>query len=303
MLRALRWTALFLGYSVVGWSGDLAASLIGGEPAFRTEVAVQRDAPEAAGVAVRVEPSRSGRCAYEVERRVSLSASAAEWLRLSAGSGELTVEGRDGSGQVQAVGRACASDESYLEDLTLTLERRGDDVVLVANYPDRDGRGSWRGNDYARIDLAVEVPRGMAVDLEDSSGGLEVSGTGELRIDDSSGEIRVREVEGPVWIDDSSGGIDVRDVGGDVEVDDGSGGVELTDVRGSVRVRDGSGEIDVAGVEGDVVVADDGSGSIDVRDVRGDFSVRSDGSGGIRYSGIGGSVDIPADKRRHRRGG
>jgi len=300
MLRALRWTALFLGYSVVGWSGDLAASLIGGQPAVRTDFDVRVDVPE---VAVRIEPARSGRCAYEAERTVSVSASAAEWLRLSAGSGELTVEGREDADHVQAVGRACASDEEYLEDLTLTLERRGDDVVLVANYPYRDGRGGWRGEDYARIDLAVEVPRGMAVDLEDSSGGMEVSGTGELRIDDSSGEILVHGVDGPVWIDDSSGGIEVRDVGGDVEVDDGSGGIELTDVRGSVLVRDGSGEIDVAGVEGDVVVADDGSGSIDVRDVRGDFSVRSDGSGGIRYSGITGSVDIPSDKRGHRHGG
>jgi hypothetical protein len=300
MLRALKWTSLFLGYGFVGFCGDLAASLLAGEPALHRSVAVDVDVDvDVPDVDVRVEAIRSGRCAYEAERTVSISASAAEWLRLSAGSGELTVEGRDGADRVLAVGRACASDPSYLDELTLTLERRGDDILLSANYPDRDGRGGWRGNDYARIDLAVEVPRDMAVDLDDSSGGIEVSGTGELRIDDSSGEILVHGVNGAVWIDDSSGSIDVRDVAGDVEVDDGSGEVELADIEGSVLVRDGSGEIDVAEVEGNVEVADDGSGSIEVRNVRGDFSVRSDGSGAVRYSGIGGAVDVPRDKRRH----
>ena len=298
MVRAFRWTALFLGYGVVGWGGDLAASLLAGRPAPDMSMEIRVDVPD---LDVRVEPSHSGRCAYETEREVSISASTANWLRLSAGSGELTVEGRAGADHVHAIGRVCASDESYLDELALTLERRGDDVVLTANYPDDDG--GWRGDDYARIDLAVEIPLDMAVDLEDSSGGMEVSGTGELRIDDSSGEILVHGVNGAVSIDDSSGGIEVRDVTGDVEVDDGSGEVDLSDIRGSVRVRDGSGGIDVAEVEGDVVIGDDGSGSIDVRDVRGDFSVRSDGSGGIRYSGVGGTVDIPADKRRHGRGG
>ena len=300
MLRALRWTALFLGYGLVGFSGDLAAALLAGEPALSRNVEVRVDLPD---FDVQVEPAHSGRCAYEAERKVSLTASAAEWLRLDAGSGELTIEGRAGLDRVQAVGRACASDESYLEELTLTLERRGDDVVLATHYPNRNGRGGWRGEDYARIDLVVEVPLDMAVDLEDSSGGMDITGTGELRIDDSSGEIFVHGVNGAVWIDDSSGSIDVRDVVGDVEVDDGSGEVELSNVQGSVLVRDGSGGIDVAEVKGDVVIGDDGSGSIDVRDVEGDFTVRSDGSGGIRFSGIGGTVDVPADKRRHRRGG
>jgi hypothetical protein len=300
MLRALRWTALFLGYGVVGFGGDMAAALLAGEPPLRRSVEVRVDVPD---FDVRVQPARSGSCAYEDERTVSIAATAADWLRLTAGSGELTIEGRAGLDRVQAVGRVCASDESYLDELTLTLERRGDDVVLAANYPNRNGHGGWRGEDYARIDLAVEVPLDMAVDLDDSSGGMDVGGTGELRIDDSSGEIFVHGVNGAVWIDDSSGSIDVRDVAGDVEVDDGSGGVDLSNVQGSVRVRDGSGGIDVAEVEGDVIIADDGSGSIDVRDVRGDFAVRSDGSGGIRYSGVGGTVDVPADKRRHRRGG
>lgn len=298
MLRAMRVTALFLGYGLVGFGGDYAAGMLVDHPHARRNVDVNVDVaiPD---FDLQIEPMRSGDCAFQVERRVSVEASASDLLRLSAGSGELRVEGRAGLDRVQAVGRVCASEEEYLDDLRITLERRGGDVALATHYPHQGRRGSWRGNDYARIDLMVEVPLNMAVDLEDSSGGMEISGTGELRIDDSSGEIDVHDVNGAVRIDDSSGGIDVRGISGDVEVDDGSGGIDLSDIGGSVRLRDGSGSINAVAVQGNVVVDDDGSGSISVRDVRGDFQVRSDGSGGIRYSGVEGTVDIPRDKRRH----
>jgi len=298
MLRAMRVTALFLGYGLVGFGGDYAAGMLVDHPHARrnVDVNVDLDVPD---FDVQIEPMRSGDCAFQAERRVSVEASASDLLRLSAGSGELRVEGRAGLDRVQAVGRVCASEQEYLDDLRITLERRGGDVALATHYPHQGRRGSWRGNDYARIDLTVEVPLNMAVDLEDSSGGMEISGTGALRIDDSSGEIDVHDVTGAVRIDDSSGGIDVRGVSGDVEVDDGSGGIDLSDIGGSVRLRDGSGSINAVAVQGNVVVDDDGSGSISVRDVRGDFQVRSDGSGGIRYSGVEGTVDIPRDKRRH----
>jgi len=305
MMRGMKLAALFMGYGLVGYGGDYAVGLLAQEPARHGDVRVdvRVDVPE---VDVHVDVDRvfghSGSCDFEVERRVAVSASAAQLLRLRAGSGELSVQGRQGLGQVQAVGRACASDESYLEDLQLTLDRSGDDIVLSAHYPDRSDRRNWHGNDYARIDLAVEIPMDMAVDLEDSSGSMEISGTGALSIDDSSGDIRVADAAGSVTIDDSSGGIYVEGVRGDVAIDDGSGEVNVSDVTGSVRLRDGSGSLDVDQVTRDVVVDRDGSGSISVRDVGGDFRVRADGSGGIRYSGVAGAVDIPV-KKRSRRGG
>jgi len=303
MMRGLKLTALFLGFGALGVGGGWAMGLFAGEASGdRPLVAVELSASSDDPVDVDVDVStlgRNGRCAYEAERRVALDASAGEWLRVSAGSGELSVQGREGLSRVQAVARACASDEEALQALTLTLERIDRDVVLSAHYPDRS-RG-W-DNDYARLDMIVEVPLHMAVDIDDSSGSMEVGGTGETRIDDSSGSILVRQVEGPLWIDDSSGEIDVRGVRGDVEIEDGSGEVDVTDVGGTVHVRDGSGSISVFEVERDVVIDSDGSGSISVRDVRGDFRVGRDGSGGIRYSGISGQVDIPRDKR-DRRGG
>lgn len=300
MHPGIKLAALFVGFGVVGFSGDYAAGLLAHERALRRHVAVDVDVPE---VRVAVKALGSDRCAYSVERRVSLDASASELLRVDAGSGELEVRGVEGAGKVEAVGRVCASDEAYLDDLQITLERRGGDVVLRAHYPD-SRRRSWRGGEnYARIDLTVEMPRGMAADVDDSSGGMEVSGTGALRIEDSSGEIIAHDILGELTIDDSSGGIDLRNIQGDVTIDDGSGEIDVEGVTGTLRLSDGSGSIDASDVSKDVIVSDDGSGSIRVRNVGGDFQVRSDGSGGIRYSGVEGTVDIPSRKRSGRRGG
>lgn len=262
---------LFLTYSAIGFGGDYAVGLFAQDSHAAgsyvvtvdpVDVDVQVD-PE---VVVDVRVRHSGDCSYELDREVSISASAAAALRVDAGSGSLRIEGRRGLDEVQAVGRVCASHEEFLEDLRLTLERVGRDVVLSAHYP--DSRRDWRVNRTARIDLTVLVPLGMDLD-----------------------------------IDDSSGGIEIEDVAGDVEIRDGSGGIDVRDVQGTVRLNDGSGGIDVAEVEQDVIVEDDGSGSIEVRSVGGDLIVHDDGSGSIRHSDVQGRVEIPADKRERRRGG
>jgi hypothetical protein len=295
MVRGLKMLSLFLGYASLGFGGDYVVGLMAQDDTSRFHVVV-REIEHAHEVDAHVQVRHSDRCAYGVERRVEVDASATELLRLRAGAGALAVSGREGIDRVEAVGMACASDEALLHDLTLSLERVDGDIVLSAHYP-RSVGGRSRG-EYARIDLAVEVPRGMPVDLDDSSGGLEVSGTGALRIDDSSGSIHVRDVLGTVLIDDSSGSIELRGISGNVSVDDGSGEIDLRDIEGAVTIRDGSGSVRVVGTGSDVVVERDGSGSIEVRDVSGDFSVLADGSGSIRHSGVAGAVQIPSNKRR-----
>ncbi len=308
MMRVARVAALFLGYGALGLSGDYAVGLMADDHVVEHVIVVdQHEAVvdveailDAVRVTVDVQVRHSEQCEYMVDRKLSIAASASQLLRLSAGSGELRVEGRQGLGEVRVVGTACASEESFLEDLIVTLEEVRGEIVLSAHYP--EGR-SWRGNRTAKIDLMVEIPLGMSADIDDSSGSMEIVGSGSLNIDDSSGSILVRGANGSVEIDDGSGGIQVIDVAGDVRIEDGSGSIEIEGVEGSVYLDDGSGSISVKEVDQNVVVGDDGSGSIAVQNVGGDFSVRNDGSGGIRHSGVEGSVDIPADRRSRRRRG
>jgi len=305
MTTGVRLASLFLTYGAIGFGGDYVVELMGRQARNQESFVITVDAR--ADIDVRVDPEvvagvrtrRGGECEYEIDRELTVSVSAGSTLSVNAGSGELRIEGRQGLDEIQAVGRVCASHEEFLDDLQITAEMVGQNVVLSAHYPETWG---WRGNRTARIDLTIAMPLGMELDVDDSSGSMVISGSGELRIDDSSGSMRVSGINGSLSIDDSSGDIVVEDVAGDVEIRDGSGGIDVRDVRGTVSLRDGSGGIDVAEVERDVIVEDDGSGSIDVRAVGGDFIVRDDGSGGIRHRDVGGAVQIPRDKQRRRRG-
>lgn len=235
-------------------------------------------------------------CKFEDELSISMSVGAGDALRLNAGSGSLEIIGVDGLREVRAVARACASHEEFLEDLDLTAEMDGSELVMETHHPDFSGMRGW-GNRYARLDLRIEVPEGMVADIEDSSGEMILEGLGALNIQDSSGEIEAHRILGSVRIDDSSGEIGLWDVTGDVEIDDGSGEIGISGVSGMVTIDDSSGEINVKDVEGSVRVIRDGSGSIEVDGVGGDFIVERDGSGSIDFSNVQGTVDVPRRRR------
>lgn len=218
---------------------------------------------------------------YDAPRNATVNASGATILRIDARAGNLRVTGRADLTEVRVRGTARASSKGLLEDIKLEAVRTGNQIHVRADLPEQRG-SNWRWNEQALLDLVLEVPATLPLDIEDTSGDIVVeSVAAKVRIDDSSGEIRVRET-GDLWISDNSGGIDIRNVKGNVDIDeDSSGEIEVYDVTGSVRV------------------GRDSSGSIDVSRVGGDFIVERDGSGSIDYDNVKGKVDIPS-KDRHR---
>jgi len=247
-------------------------------------------------VATHVLHNAQSQCRFEAERTLAVPASDGDRLRLTAGSGSLEVVGVGGLDEVRATARACASHEEFLEDLQLASARDGSTLVVETRYPDWGNQGGW-GQRYARLDLRLEVPEGMMADIRDSSGEMKVANLGDLVIDDSSGEIEVRDIRGSVRIDDSSGEINLWAVTGNVEIKDGSGEIDVSEVGGMLTVDDGSGEINARDVDGTVRVVRDGSGSIEVDGVGGDFVVERDGSGSIHFRNVAGTVDVPRKRR------
>ena len=232
------------------------------------------------------------RCEFRDELEITGPARGS--LDVDAGAGTLAIRGRDGIAEIRVAATLCASDRDRLEALTVDL--RGD--RLETDYPNLS-RG-WLGvNRYARIDLVVEVPSGMNIRVEDSSGSLEIEGVGEVELQDGSGSMSLRSV-GSVVIEDGSGSLKVVDVTGDIEVEDGSGSMQIEEVTGDVLIRDGSGSIKVEAVGGTVRIDGVGSGGVSVRDVDGDLVVRDGRRERIRYSDIRGVVDLPPARRRGR---
>ena len=221
---------------------------------------------------------------YDEPRNATVPASGATLLKVDARAGQLRVTGRADLTEVRVRGTARASSRSILADIRLEAVREGNEVHVRAIVPEHSGRDCCDWNDQALLDLVIEAPAKLAVDIDDTSGDMTIEDVAaKVRVDDTSGNIRIRDAGGDVWISDTSGGIDIRGVKGSVDIDE-----------------DSSGEIEVDDVTGSVHVGRDSSGSIGVSRVGGDFVVERDGSGSIDYDGVKGKVDIPRKDRYHR---
>jgi hypothetical protein len=234
-----------------------------------------------------------GECRHSATREANVDAAAATRIFVSAGAGSLRVEGKPGLRQARLKGTACASDRSLLPEIELTAGRIGGDIRVHAN----DQNLELGNREYARLDLVIEVPEGLAARIEDGSGDLGLSGLGAVSVIDGSGSIIADDILGSLDIEDGSGELIISGVRGDVTIADGSGEIDVHDVQGRVDIRDSSGEVKVTKVARDVLISDS-SGGIEVDDVGGAFTVRNDSSGDIEHRGVKGGVRVPPSKRR-----
>ena len=235
-------------------------------------------------------------CKFGKNIDLSLDLSNSNRLSIYAFAGDLDVVGVSGSDQAVISGKVCASKEAWLEESRVNTSG-GNHAVIEVELPDGDKGWSWTGNNYVWMDLRVEVPEDLALEVKDSSGDMFLKNIAAVEVQDSSGDIEIEAARGPVSISDSSGDIDVDVAGGDLTIEsDSSGDINANDIRGSVLVvKDSSGDIDLSDISDNVVVERDSSGDIEARHVGGDFRVLKDGSGTISSTDVGGEVQIPKE--------
>jgi len=180
----------------------------------------------------------------------------------------------------------------------LVLRRLDDRLQVFVEMPDISGEteSRWR-NEYAVMDVRVELPDTVAVIVHDSSGGMILRNLAQVEVIDSSGDIEIDQVAGPVLIpQDSSGDIDIRGVGEVTIQIDSSGEIYVEDADAVTIANDTSGGITLRRIQGDVLIGNDASGGISVESVGGSFIVENDTSGGIRYREVAGQVSIPEQR-------
>lgn len=249
-------------------------------------------------------------CDVRAPRSAQVDGSGVTKIVLEAAAGDLRVRGGSSS-SIDVRGEACAPTRRRLDEIKLETRREGATVYVRVVIPDDDsifGRG--------RLDLTIDAPASVALDVNDSSGDVEIHGVSAVKLDDSSGDIGIEDITGQVQVEDSSGDIRVKRVRGDVSASDSSGDVIIEDVSGNVAIpvdssgdlvmrriqggvrvmNDSSGDIRIADVGKNVVVDNDSSGSIKVENVTGDLTVAHDSSGDIRHSHVMGAVSIPKDR-------
>jgi hypothetical protein len=254
-------------------------------------------------------------CKFTAERTGQLAIAGAKRIAITARAGDLDVRGRKGATEVAARGKACASDQKLLDLIRIDLRLDGEVLHIDALMPDIEADDAPR-NAAATLDLKLEVPDNLPVELIDSSGDAEIDGIASLDMTDSSGDLRISRVAGDLELRDSSGDVRIDEIGKNVRLEDSSGDVNIEDAHGDVLItadgsgelvleriernvtveRDGSGDIHIAQVKGNARIDSDGSGEVDVRDVGGSFTLGGKGSGQVHVAEVKGEVLIPPEK-------
>lgn len=256
-------------------------------------------------------PAFADQCRHSAPRELALDLDGVKTVLFEIGHNELRVDARPGAkGMLQ--GRACASSEGALDRLGATQQRSGDKLVVRIAREGMAG-GIFFGNNYAYMQLSVDVPDDVMVQLDVGSGDAWVAGASALSADVGSGDVEASRIKGPVTADVGSGDIVLRDIGSLRVLSIGSGDVEAEGVRGDVEVGGigsgdftldraggrveigsiGSGSADISRAGGLVEVDSIGSGDVDVADSTGGLTVRSVGSGDIEHRNVSGPIDIP----------
>ena len=234
--------------------------------------------------------AHADQCKFTAERTGGITVAGAKRIEIRAGAEKLKVTGKRGSGQVSAVGRACASAQELLDQIQLKVTREGDVIHVDVQMPDVE---AIQGSTFAILDLEVDLPDNLPLIAVDSSGDARFQGLASSDIMDSSGELTIEDITGDLRVRDSSGDLEVQHVSGNVQIEDSSGDIEVEEVRGDVLVSsDSSGSMTIRHVDKGVRVAQDSSGDIDIADVKGNVNIDSDSSGGVDVQRVGGSFTL-----------
>lgn len=234
-----------------------------------------------------------GECKYEREIERTVDVKEAELLDVRAGAGSLEIKGSDRK-DILVKATLCSSDDEVLAKMDVSSQVAAGLAQIKTEFPGRNK--NWLGNSDTQmgIDLVLEVPSSMKLDVADSSGEASISNVAWLKMVDSSGQLTIEDVSGDLSVVDSSGELKIKDIGGDALVTDSSGGLYVKNVKGDFTIdADSSGGIEIKGVGRNVLIKRDSSGSINVKNVGGDFTVGADGSGSITYDNVSGKVSLP----------
>lgn len=234
-------------------------------------------------------------CKYQAPRAMKLDLSGVREVQLEVNSYDLHVTGSDSATVGDLNGRACASDQKLLEDLTVTQHREGDRLIVELGGGHRMNINLF-GNNYTDLDINLQLPSKMPISINVGSGDGWVSGVHTVKGRVGSGDLHLTDI-GDTFIGGvGSGDIDGRNIGRIELGSVGSGDAKFHDIKGDVKVGSiGSGDVTLVGVGGSVRADTLGSGDLTVRNVRGDFSLGAKGSGDVHKSDISGKVSVPHD--------
>lgn len=129
----------------------------------------------------------------------------------------------------------------------LTIESRGNRVVIESEYDDEERRGRRWNN--VHIDVIVYMPASWSVEFNTGAGNVEIDPVdGDVTGSTGAGNVTLDGVGGLTDLQTGAGNIDIDGAGGRIDVRTGAGNVDVTLVRALDKrseVRSGAGNVTV----------------------------------------------------------
>lgn len=186
-------------------------------------------------------------------------------LTVDSAAGDVVVTGGDvDTVEVKVVMTAYDSTQARADEEVKTIkyviEQTGNTITLKYELP----KSMNFNNNINTVDFIVTVPTETTVEIDNSSGIVDVSDVkGNVGIDGDFGDVTVENIEGALAIASSGGTIDVKSVNADesdIKVDADFGDITLEKVSGKdISVTSSSGTINFTDVRaaGDVLIRSD----------------------------------------------
>lgn len=222
----------------------------------------------------------------------TLEASDIETLRLNTGTGIIRLRGSEHLDEIRVSARACAIDSEMLA--TIGLQPESDGVVLTLADRLPEGANHPEAN-FARLDMILNVPSRLAIEIADKREPMEISGVASLRVESGRGEITIDGVAGDTEVRTERGDLTIQNIGGNLTLARDFGEMIVRNVRGDVIIESADrGNSNISNVGGSVRVIRNGRGNIAATRVQGDFIVEANQAGRFFHQDIGGRVQLAA---------
>jgi DUF4097 and DUF4098 domain-containing protein YvlB len=223
-----------------------------------------------------------------IEKTFNVSAPAR--LNLSNIRGSVEIHpGEDGMIRVTAVKQSGFGDPQSTE-IEMTQEADGT-VKVVTRYP--EAWWGWIiGSFPCAVDYTVQAPRNCSLTIKGVSNEASAEGfEGEFNFNTVSGNVKLRQLTGPVKVTSVSGSLEMQDI---------SGSMRLHSVSGKITGQHLTGAVNLDTVSGRVELEDSSLSSAEAGTVSGPMGFQTAlGAGPYRFNSVSGNVEltVPADTR------
>lgn len=136
--------------------------------------------------------------------------------------------------------------DEILQDLTLTFEQNGNDVVAEAKYEKGRVGFHWGNWPPVQVSFTVTVPRNFNLDLNTSGGDIAVASL--------KGNVRARTSGGGLKFDRIDGDLDGHTSGGDIVLTEGTARAKLGTSGGDIEIDRAGGPTEVSTSGGDITI-------------------------------------------------